>query len=388
MGTVREVKGVKGTRFYARVRMDGVNDCESFETRKAANDWIKLREAEILRGKNMLSVNEIRKTRIGAILDEVIESGMLNKFQESCCHALKDSFHSVTLKRLNTELLRKWLEAMKDYRPARGRLVRKNGKPIKKNGELLRQVCSPATIRKYYYQLKSALQWHAKKHNYDFNGKPFDENSPPPAWSNPRDRILETVVIESEGKTVQVDELELLLRACDKSRKNRQELKDFLLFQFHGATRSGEALQIKWRDIHFDKEKPYKSYIQVRKEYQKTRAHRSTTDRYIPMSHGMYELFKTRIMPRKGLPDERVFPYWKDSNQVAKRFKVIRNNAGLSDLVLHDFRHTATTKIFEESNLTDLQIASITGHTDLRTLNRYMKKRPEEIGKKLWRIQD
>lgn len=386
MGTVREVKGLKGTRYYARVRMDGVNDCDSFETRKAASDWIKLREAEILRGQNMLSVNEIRKTRIGSILDEMIEAGFLNKPQESCCHALKDSFHSTTLKRLNTELLRKWLAAMKDYRPARGRLVIKNGKPVKKNGELVRQACSQATIRKYYYQLKAALQWHAKKHNYDFNSKAFDENSPPPAWNKPRDRVLETIEIKTPEGTEQVDEFDLLIKACDKSRKNRQELKDFLHFQFHGATRSGETLQLKWKDIHFDKDTPYKSYIQVRREYQKTKEHASTTDRYIPMSPGMYELFKTKLMPRKGLPNERIFPYWKDSTQMAKRFKVIRKHAGLSDIVLHDFRHTATTKIFEETNLTDLQIASITGHTDLRTLNRYMKKRPEEIGKKLWQI--
>lgn len=384
MGTIREVKGAKGSRFYARVRMDGVNDCDKFDSRKAAQTWIRLREAEILRGQNLLSVNEVRKTKIGAILDDYIEHGSLNKFQESCCHALKDSFHSTPLKRLDSELMRKWLEAMKEYRPAKGRLVYENGKPIKENGELLRQACSPATIRKYYYQLKSALQWHAKKHNYEFATKAFDENSPPPAWSNPRDRVLENLALGDKDEETHVAELDLLLNACEKSRRNKQELKDFLLFQYHGATRSGETLQLKWKDIHFDQNTPHKSYIRVRKEYQKTRAHSSTTDRYIPMSPGMYELVKTRIIPRKGADTERVFPYWKDSNQMAKRFKVIRKNAGLSDIVLHDFRHTSTTKLFEETTLTDLQIASITGHTDLRTLNRYMKKRPEEIGKKMW----
>lgn len=384
MGTIREVKGVKGTRFYARVRLDGVNDCEKFDTRKAAKAWIKVREAEILRGQNLLSVNEVRKTKIGKILDDYIEHGELTKFAKSACYALKDSFHSISIKRLDTELLGKWLGAMKDYRPPRGRFVLRNGKPVKENGEFLRQNCSPATIRKYYYQLKSALQWHAKKYNYDFNEKPFSENSPPPAWQNPRDRVLEKLPSQTNDDKSPQNELDLLLKACEKSRRNQEELKDFLLFQYHGATRTGESLQLKWRDIHFNSEIPHKSYIQVRKEYQKTRRHSSTTDRYIPMSPGMYELVKTRLIPRKGAPTERIFPYWNDSNHIAKRFKEIRKNAGLSDIVLHDFRHTATTKLFEETNLTDLQIASITGHTDLRTLNRYMKKRPEEIGKKMW----
>ena len=33
----------------------------------------------------------------------------------------------------------------------------------------------PSTIRKYYYDIKNALEHHAMMHDYLFNSKPFDE---------------------------------------------------------------------------------------------------------------------------------------------------------------------------------------------------------------------
>jgi integrase len=44
--------------------------------------------------------------------------------------------------------------------------------------------------------------------------------------------------------------------------------------------------------------------------------------------------------------------------------------AGIEDLRFHDLRHEATTRLFEKG-LNIMEVATITGHKDLRMLRRY-----------------
>jgi integrase len=54
------------------------------------------------------------------------------------------------------------------------------------------------------------------------------------------------------------------------------------------------------------------------------------------------------------------------------------------DLRFHDLRHHATSRIYERTNLTDLEVASITGHTNLRMLQRYANLRGSKLASRLW----
>jgi integrase len=55
----------------------------------------------------------------------------------------------------------------------------------------------------------------------------------------------------------------------------------------------------------------------------------------------------------------------------------------LVDLHLHDMRHEATSRLFEEKELDVMEVASITGHKTLTMLKRYTHLKAEKLAKKL-----
>ena len=62
-------------------------------------------------------------------------------------------------------------------------------------------------------------------------------------------------------------------------------------------------------------------------------------------------------------------------NRVCKR-------AGIADLRFHDLRHEATSRFFEKG-LNVMEVGAITGHKDLRMLQRYTHLRAEDLAMKL-----
>jgi len=56
--------------------------------------------------------------------------------------------------------------------------------------------------------------------------------------------------------------------------------------------------------------------------------------------------------------------------------------AGVIDLRFHDLRHEATSRFFEKG-LNVMEVAAITGHKDLRMLQRYTHLRAEDLALKL-----
>jgi integrase len=67
---------------------------------------------------------------------------------------------------------------------------------------------------------------------------------------------------------------------------------------------------------------------------------------------------------------------------VKRAFARATRRAGIEDLHFHDLRHEATTRLFE-LGLNIMEVATITGHKDLRMLRRYTHLKAEELAKKL-----
>lgn len=90
--------------------------------------------------------------------------------------------------------------------------------------------------------------------------------------------------------------------------------------------------------------------------------------------------------------ENRLMPWWdgekeslrKITAKLSKQFSRVFAHAGSPDLHFHDLRHEATSRLYERTNLTDVQIASITGHKDLRMLKRYANLRGSQLASKLW----
>jgi len=58
------------------------------------------------------------------------------------------------------------------------------------------------------------------------------------------------------------------------------------------------------------------------------------------------------------------------------------DRAGIEDLHFHDLHHEATMRLFERG-LNIMEVATITGHKDLRMLRRYTHLKAEDLAKKL-----
>jgi integrase len=98
----------------------------------------------------------------------------------------------------------------------------------------------------------------------------------------------------------------------------------------------------------------------------------------------------------KGFKFERglLFPWWngdldydvlrKTTSLLSQQFARVFDAAGCPDLRFHDLRHEATSRLFERSKLSDIEISRITGHKDPRVLRRYSNLRGSDLAAKLW----
>jgi integrase len=79
-------------------------------------------------------------------------------------------------------------------------------------------------------------------------------------------------------------------------------------------------------------------------------------------------------------PDRKLFSVKLDS--VSHAFKKACTKGGIEDLTLHDFRHEAISRLFEQG-LNMMEVSHISGHKDFDMLKKYTNLKPEDILKKL-----
>ena len=128
--------------------------------------------------------------------------------------------------------------------------------------------------------------------------------------------------------------------------------------------RRGELLSLAWEDVDLDLRV---AHLNMTKNGSK---------RDVPLSPEVINLL--RSLPH-GI-SSCVFPITFASlrglwNRACKR-------TGITDLHFHDLRHEATSRFFEKG-LNVMEVATITGHKDLRMLQRYTHLRAEDLATKL-----
>ncbi len=74
----------------------------------------------------------------------------------------------------------------------------------------------------------------------------------------------------------------------------------------------------------------------------------------------------------------------KTTTLLSRQWKRIFEHALCDDLTFHDLRHEATSRIYERTSLSDLEVSKITGHKNLRMLQRYANLRGSNLADKLW----
>lgn len=112
--------------------------------------------------------------------------------------------------------------------------------------------------------------------------------------------------------------------------------------------------------------------------------------RQVPLSSVAIQLLRDQT---DGKPsNELVFPWWdgvrahrkETTALLSAQFARIFEAAGCEDLHFHDLRHEATCRLYERTTLSDLQISKITGHKDMRMLQRYANLRGSTLADRMW----
>ena len=376
---ITERAGKKQTSYLVRIRQHGQKINKTFKDRQLAEKFVIDILSKINKGENLDAI-KMKKIKLSEIFTAYLEESEVEKNKEYSLKKLIKEIGDVELGEFKAGTFEKYLKG-KLKQPVKAQKDTKKKHPlynsymIVKDGKEVRRTYSQSSVRKIYYHIKTALEWHSKHYDYVFDSKPFDDNKPPKAWANVNDRILK------DG------ELERLILNCDKFYEKIEEFKLLIKFQFLSAMRCGETLLMKWEHIKLDEKEPHNSYVFVPKENQKTSDKENAKDRYVPLSPDFYYFMKDNLIKIKKPNQVFVFgEYWSHSNSVGQKFKRLCKNAKITGLTIHSFRHTRCTYFFRDTNLSQIEISEITGHIELSTLKRYLNLRSGDVGKKLWNL--
>ena len=140
------------------------------------------------------------------------------------------------------------------------------------------------------------------------------------------------------------------------------ELKAFIIIAIETAMRRGEICGLK------------RSWIKGRVAHLPDTKNGSS--RSVPLSKRALEAIS--ILPLR--IDGCLWEFKADA--YSKGFRRLCDDLSITDLVLHDLRHEATSRLFEKG-LDVMQVKSITGHKSMQMLARYTHFKADELAKLL-----
>lgn len=141
-------------------------------------------------------------------------------------------------------------------------------------------------------------------------------------------------------------------------------MADIVQFAAITAMRQSEICRITWQD--WDPKRKLQ-WIRDRKDPRE----KAGNDQQIPILFGA-----DKIINRQPKIEARIFPYVPGT--VSDRWTEACSALGIEDLVFHDLRHEAITRMFE-AGMDIPQVAAVSGHRDWKHLRRYTQLRPEGL---------
>lgn len=159
------------------------------------------------------------------------------------------------------------------------------------------------------------------------------------------------------------DEEQLLLDAARKSKS--KEIGSIIIIALETTARRGEIAAMSWEHINLARRTWHIPHT------------KSGTPRTVPLSSRAVKVLQA--IPRR--IDGGVWVL-RRADGITQAFDRICQQAGIIGLNFHDLRHEATSRLFEKG-LNIMEVASITGHKDLKMLKRYTHLRAEDLAEKL-----
>lgn len=337
-------------QWLARIRRSGYPEqSQTFETKDRAEMWARDIESKMDRGV-FVDRSALEKTKVADLLTrygEEVTPGKKGATKElSKLKVLKNSF----------------LGKMSVAKVEPGDIVDFRDYRIKHVG--------PATVTKEMNLLSNVFNVARTEWRMKGLENPVEGVRRPKAPKN-RDRRLESW-----------EEAERIIDATDSP-----TLKVLIPLAVETAMRRGEMKSIRRRDVNMEK------------QTLKLHDTKNNDSRVVPLSRRALALLRSLPYCAKDDLDGEIFGVKPDSMTQAFSRAVKRARARyeaeckekmvkpdreyLTNLHLHDLRHEATSRLFEDKGLEMMEVMSITGHKDARQLRRYTHLRAERLAKKL-----
>lgn len=180
---------------------------------------------------------------------------------------------------------------------------------------------------------------------------------------NPVSEISLPRADNSRDRRLRDGEYRKLLRAAQKTCPS---LADFIRLLIYTGMRRSELCLLRWSNVDLDRQIAHLG---------KTK---NGSSRDVPLSRrAVRVLRRLRLTSTSG----RIFPM--QPHSFTSAFRRSCDIAGIRGLRLHDMRHEATSRLFEDHDLSVVEVSTVTGHKDLRMLKRYTHLSVEAIAKKL-----
>lgn len=143
-------------------------------------------------------------------------------------------------------------------------------------------------------------------------------------------------------------------------------LRRFLTIAYEVGPRRGELVNLEWTDVDFH-----------RREFT-LRETKNGEVRMVPMTPTVYQMFR-ELQGERRLDTPRVFLYkGKAIQRLGTAFHAACRRAGITNLRIHDFRHTATTNL-RRAGVDATTAMKIVGHKSERMHRRYNTITPDDL---------
>jgi integrase len=347
-------------QYRARKLVSGHRTTKTFETARLAKDWLNATEVDSRRGvfvdRGEAERTSLRQIIVRYVAEELGEDsekrGAVEEEKGHIPTILKDPVCDVRM----AALVRSDVVAFRNRMTARG--------------------YAPGTIVRRLNILSQIIAHAIREWDLPIVNNPATakEVKRPKGADKRRDRVLEPashndiVAAEAIGAELPKSEEERLLEAMKASDNSW----DYWMVKWALATamRQGETCALRWVDID----------LKGRTVAVHGRARIGTKNGDVqrrPLLPDAIEILES--IPAGDGAKARVFPVAQNAFKV--RYARIVKRAGIANLTYHDLRHVATTRIAKLFP-NPLDLMRVTGHKDIKSLNRYYHADPAELAKK------
>lgn len=324
MASIRKRSG----KYQVQVRRQGFpTQSKSFLQLRDAKEWARQKELEADRGELKCSKSFLKKYTLGDIVSRYLGEVVPLKRQSVEIFVLNAFLrHPICSKRLD-QLTSADFSAYRDERL---------------------KTIAPISLKRQLAPISHAFE--IAKSDW---GIPIQENPVEKLRLKARDNRRE--------RRLKAGEQEELLEAA-RTRQNPL-IEKVVIFAIETGMRRGEILRLCWD--HVDLKRRSVAILESKNGYSRT----------IPLTRGALALLQ-------GMDSEveKVFPLTANALRMAWERMLVRTD--IEDLHFHDLRHEAISRFFE-MGLTVPEVASISGHRDMKMLMRYAHADTTRLAKKL-----